>query len=93
MDIDQNKAVKQIAVKTEFDEQIVKLSGELNKTYVAYGKEGKAQVREPGRAGQERGHRSAVSAAQARSRRRPSAGPRPRPALSTATPPGTSWTR
>ena len=38
--IDQNKAVRQITVKTEFDEQIVKLGEALNKTYVAYGKEG-----------------------------------------------------
>jgi hypothetical protein len=41
MNIDMNKAVRQVAVKTEFDEQIVKLGEELNKTYVAYGKEGK----------------------------------------------------
>lgn len=41
MNIDQNKAGKQLAVKTEFDEQILKLNEELNKTYVAYGKEGK----------------------------------------------------
>ncbi len=41
MDIDMNKNVKQVAVKTEFDEQIVKLGEELNKTYVAYGKDGK----------------------------------------------------
>jgi hypothetical protein len=39
MNIDQNKAGQQIAVKTEFDEQILKLNDELNKTYVAYGKE------------------------------------------------------
>ena len=41
MDIDQNKAVKQVVVKTEFDDQIIKLGDELNKTYVAYGKDGK----------------------------------------------------
>ncbi len=39
MEIDQNKAVAQVAVKTEFDEQIIKLGEELNKTYVAYGKD------------------------------------------------------
>lgn len=39
--IDQNKAGRQVAVKTEYDDQILKLSEELNKTYVAYGKEGK----------------------------------------------------
>ena len=41
VNIDQNKSVKQIAVKTEFDEKILKLNDDLNKTYVAYGKEGK----------------------------------------------------
>lgn len=41
MDIDQNRAVQQVAVKTEWDEKIVKLGEELNKTYVAYGKDGK----------------------------------------------------
>ncbi len=41
MDIDQNKAVQQVVLKTEFDEQIVKLGEELNKTYVAYGRDGK----------------------------------------------------
>lgn len=41
MNIDQNKAGKQLAVKTEYDDQILKLNDELNKTYVAYGKEGK----------------------------------------------------
>ncbi|MCE9562788.1 MAG: VWA domain-containing protein [Planctomycetes bacterium] len=41
MTIDQNKAVQQVVVKTEFDEQIVKLGEELNKTYVAFGKDGK----------------------------------------------------
>ena len=41
MNIDQNKAGKQIAVKTEYDDQILKLNEQLNGTYVAYGKEGK----------------------------------------------------
>jgi hypothetical protein len=41
MVIDQNKAVQQVVVKTEFDDQIVKLGAELNKTYVAYGRDGK----------------------------------------------------
>jgi hypothetical protein len=41
VNIDQNKATQQVAVKTEFDAQILKLNDELNKTYVAYGKEGK----------------------------------------------------
>jgi len=41
MNIDQNKAVKQVVVKTDFDDQIVKLGEDLNKTYVAYGKDGK----------------------------------------------------
>lgn len=38
--IDQNKAAKEVIVKTEFDDQIIKLGDELNKTYVAYGKGG-----------------------------------------------------
>ena len=42
--IDQNKAGKQVAVKTEFDGEIIKLGEELNKTYVAYGKDGKAKA-------------------------------------------------
>ena len=44
VNIDQNKAGKQITVKTEFDEQIIKLGEDLNKTYVAYGKDGKAKA-------------------------------------------------
>ena len=40
VDIDQNKAGRQVTVKTEFDDQIIKLSEELNKTYVAYGRAG-----------------------------------------------------
>ena len=43
VNIDQNKAGKQITVKTEFDDQILKLGDELNKTYVVYGKDGKAR--------------------------------------------------
>ena len=41
MNIDMNRAAAQPVVKTEFDEKIIKLGEELNKTYVAYGKEGK----------------------------------------------------
>jgi len=41
MDIDMNRAATQVVVKTEFDDQIIKLGDELNKTYVAYGKDGK----------------------------------------------------
>jgi hypothetical protein len=41
MNIDMNKAGQQIAVKTEFDAEILKLNESLNGTYVAYGKEGK----------------------------------------------------
>jgi hypothetical protein len=44
VNIDQNKATQQVVVKTEFDDQIIKLGEELNKTYVAYGKEGKAKA-------------------------------------------------
>ncbi|AMV28747.1 von Willebrand factor type A domain protein [Gemmata sp. SH-PL17] len=44
VNIDQNKAAQQVVVKTEFDGQIIKLGEELNKTYVAYGKEGKAKA-------------------------------------------------
>ena len=40
MNIDMNRAAARPVVKTEFDEKIVKLGEELNKTYVAYGKEG-----------------------------------------------------
>ncbi len=41
VNIDQNRGVQQVVVKTEFDDQIIKLGEELNKTYVAYGKDGK----------------------------------------------------
>lgn len=41
IDIDQNRNVRQVTVKTEFDEKILKLSESLNKTYVCYGKDGK----------------------------------------------------
>lgn len=44
VNIDQNKAAVQVVVKTEFDDQILKLGDELNKTYVAYGKDGKAKA-------------------------------------------------
>lgn len=41
VDIDQNKAVNQVVIRTEYDEQIVKLGEQLNRTYVAYGKDGR----------------------------------------------------
>lgn len=41
IDIDQTRNVRQVTVKTEFDDQILKLSDSLNKTYVCYGKDGK----------------------------------------------------
>ena len=41
MNIDMNRATTQVVVKTEFDEQIIKLGDELNKTYLAVGKDGK----------------------------------------------------
>jgi hypothetical protein len=42
--IDQNRAAAEVAVKTEFDEQILKLDAELNKTYVRYGKLGEEKL-------------------------------------------------
>lgn len=42
--INQNKAVQRVVVKTEFDDQILKLNDALNKTYVAYGRQGKDKV-------------------------------------------------
>lgn len=44
MNIDQNRTAKQVTVKTEFDDQIIKLGEELNKTYVAYGKDGREKA-------------------------------------------------
>ncbi|HEX4612490.1 MAG TPA: vWA domain-containing protein [Urbifossiella sp.] len=41
LNIDQNKAVKEVVAKTEFDDQILKLGDDLGKTYLAYGKGGK----------------------------------------------------
>lgn len=42
--IDQNQAARQVAVKTEFDADILKLNAQLNTTYVAYGKAGKEKA-------------------------------------------------
>src|SRR5262245_28694982 len=44
MDIDMNRAATQVVVKTEYDDQIIKLGEELNKTYLAYGREGKLRA-------------------------------------------------
>jgi hypothetical protein len=44
MNIDMNKAAQQVVVKTEFDDKIIKLGEQLNKTYVAYGKDGKKRA-------------------------------------------------
>jgi hypothetical protein len=44
VNIDQNRAVQQVTVKTEYDAEILKLSEELTKTYVAYGKDGKERA-------------------------------------------------
>lgn len=44
VNIDQNRAAQQVVVKTEFDDQIIKLGEELNKTYVAYGADGKMRA-------------------------------------------------
>jgi hypothetical protein len=41
VNIDQNRAVQQVTVKTEYDAEILRLSGEMTRTYLAYGKEGK----------------------------------------------------
>jgi len=45
VNIDMNRAAKQVAVKTEYDDQILELGQKLNKTYVAYGKDGKEKSR------------------------------------------------
>jgi len=44
INIDQNKAVRLEVVKTEYDEQILKLGEQLNQTYVAYGREGQNRL-------------------------------------------------
>ncbi|MBM3982315.1 MAG: VWA domain-containing protein [Planctomycetes bacterium] len=44
VNIDQNRATQQVVVKTEFDDQIIKLGEELNKTYVVYGADGKKKA-------------------------------------------------
>jgi hypothetical protein len=41
MNIDMNKGAVQVAIKTEYDAEILKLSDKLNTTYVTYGKQGK----------------------------------------------------
>ncbi len=45
VNIDQNRAAQQVVVKTEYDDRIVKLGEELNKTYVAYGAEGEKKAK------------------------------------------------
>lgn len=44
--IDQNQAKNDLAsnIKSPFDEKLLKLNGDLNKTYVAYGEKGKASA-------------------------------------------------
>lgn len=44
LNIDQNRALVAAVPKTEFDDQILKLGDDLGKTYLAYGKEGKARL-------------------------------------------------
>jgi hypothetical protein len=65
--IDQNRAERQVVMKTEFDGQIIKLGEELNKTYVAYGKDGKEkaenQAAQDKNAGAAKGGKGAAPAA------------------------------
>lgn len=44
MAIDQNRAANEVAVKTEFDDAILKLDAKLNTTYVRYGKLGEEKL-------------------------------------------------
>lgn len=44
LNIDQNRAVRQITVRTEFDDDILRLGNELNRTYVCYGKDGREKA-------------------------------------------------
>jgi hypothetical protein len=44
VNIDQNKAAQQVVAKTEYDDEIIKLGDRLNKTYVAYGKDGEKKA-------------------------------------------------
>ena len=77
-------------MKTEFDDQIIKLGEELNKTYVAYGKDGKERAENQVDAGQERAGPApaAPGAARTAAIERSVEGRR----RCTATAPGTSWT-
>jgi hypothetical protein len=42
--IDQNRALRLEVVKTEYDEQILRLGEQLNQTYVAYGQTGRSRL-------------------------------------------------
>ncbi len=42
--IDQNQAVKQVVIATPYDDKLLELNHALNRTYVAYGKEGRAKA-------------------------------------------------
>jgi hypothetical protein len=44
VNIDQNRAVQQVTIKTEYDAEILRLSEEMTKTYVAFGKDGKERA-------------------------------------------------
>lgn len=60
MAIDQNRAANEVAIKTEFDDAILKLDAKLNTTYVRYGKLGDEKL-----ANQALQDRNALSAAAA----------------------------
>jgi len=45
VNIDMNRAAKQKVVKTEYDDEILKLNQSLNKTYLAYGKGGREKAK------------------------------------------------
>jgi len=60
MSIDQDAAVRRVQIKTPFDEELIKLGEQLNKTYLAYGK---AEERASKEALQRQQDRNAAAAA------------------------------
>jgi hypothetical protein len=44
INIDQNKGAQAVTIKTEYDDEILKLNDKVNGTYVAYGKDGRMRA-------------------------------------------------
>jgi hypothetical protein len=89
LNIDQNKASRQVAVATEFDKEILELSNKLNGTYVAFGAVREREARQQNQLAQDANAAKAAPGAPAGAAPPPpSPGPSRRPAPFTRTPRG-----